>query len=82
MTTPALFDKSSTDSRISSSIGAIPEAAPLNTDEADLVVSLPRHVVGRSNVDVPRVEPFVELRLNGFGLGDFFRLRGDFAPAC
>src|SRR5262245_8152128 len=37
------------------------EAAPLEADEADLVVLLPWHIVGRTDMDIPRVERLVEL---------------------
>src|SRR6516165_7093887 len=46
---------------------------PLDTDEADLVISLPRNVIGRSDVDIPAVERMIKLRLNGLRLRDLFR---------
>ena len=71
---PRYSSKSSTDSLSSSSIGASPKPRPSIRMEADLVVVLPRNVVGRTDVDVARVEPLVELRLDGFGLRDLLRL--------
>src|SRR4029077_14253151 len=49
-----------------------PEAAPLHADEAHLIVLLPRHVIGRTNMYVSNIESLVQLRLDGFGLRDLF----------
>src|SRR5271170_1149279 len=47
----------------------------LHANEADLVVALPRNVVGGSDMDVARVESFVQLRLDGLCLGYLLRLQ-------
>src|ERR1700733_6258116 len=49
------------------------KTAALEPDEADLVVLLPRDIVGRSDRDIPRIERVIELRLHGLGLGYLFR---------
>ena len=49
------------------------EPAPLHANEGDLVVALPRHIIGRADVDVARGEPPVQLRLDGFRLGHLLR---------
>ena len=49
------------------------EPAPFHADEGDLVIVLPGHIVGRADMDVARGETPVQLRLDGFRLGDLLR---------
>src|ERR1700754_4999211 len=48
------------------------KTATLEPDEAGLVVLLPGDIVGRSDMDIPRIERVIELRLHGLGLGYLF----------
>ena len=54
--------------------GSVAEPPPLQPDEGDLVVVLPRDVVGWADVDVSGFQPFVELALYRLGLRALLRL--------
>ena len=74
MTTPALFERILDREPELDLQRRVAEAAALQANESDLVVVLPRDVVGRADVNVRVVKPLVELRLHGFGLRNLLRL--------